>query len=355
MLRALVGSCLLASARAAPWDGTMQKELEQAWGGGPHLPCLAPECKKPAKKFERLLDAQPGIQWMDHGGYCGSWSIQRAALVKGAWISQQQVRNHTVPGGGNDEEILETNIDAALKNLKLKAEGFDYKHLPTPQADAYRRWIKRQLVAGHGVVWMIMLKGGHYPVYPDVPFGFYSHVEPVVGILSDHDLTDDQWYDDDYIVHYTDASVHTYYRSMKSLPDDTTFKGNCANPHYPGYPCIYEKYGFGWAIEGFLDERQGLPLGLKVEPYDREPDVRTGSAAKPLRGTVTVGGLEKGQSYTIYRWDSVAAAFDYTKPSSTHKFTASGEALIYVDTTAIASDGTTYYRCVKDAAAEVVV
>mmetsp|Transcript_38461 Transcript_38461/g.120057 ORF Transcript_38461/g.120057 Transcript_38461/m.120057 type:complete len:356 (-) Transcript_38461:68-1135(-) len=355
MLPAFLALALLAHARAAPWDPSFQRQLEKAWRGDAKWPCFAPECRKPAKSFERLLDAQPGVQWMDHGGYCGSWSIQRAAMVKGAWISQQQVRNHTVPGGGHDEEILETNIDAALKNLKLKGEGFDYKHQPTPQADAYRRWIKRKLVAGHAIVWMIMLTGGHYPVYPHVPYGDYSHIEPVVGILSDHNLTDEQWYDDDYVAHFTDADTHTYYRSMKSLPDDTRMRGNCASPHYSGYPCIYEKYGFGWSVEGFLDERQGLPLSLKVDPSDREPDVRTGSAPGFLKGTVTVRGLTDGKKYAIYRWDSVDSAFDYSRPHSVRRFAASGATEVYEDAEAFPSDGTTYYRCVEDAGTEVVV
>jgi hypothetical protein len=29
-------------------------------------------------------------------------------------------------------------------------------------------------------------------------------VVPFVGVLSDHPLSDEQFYDDDYIVHYTD-------------------------------------------------------------------------------------------------------------------------------------------------------
>ena len=41
-------------------------------------------------KYERRVPSQPGYQWNDAGGYCGSWSVQRAALAKGAWISQQQ-------------------------------------------------------------------------------------------------------------------------------------------------------------------------------------------------------------------------------------------------------------------------
>ena len=53
---------------------------------------------------------------------------------------------------------------------------------------------------------MIMLNGGHYPVYPHLPYGLYSHVEPVVGILSDHPLSDENFYDDDVILHYTDVS-----------------------------------------------------------------------------------------------------------------------------------------------------
>lgn len=321
------------------------------------FPCLAKECKKPQKNFELLLDAQPGIQWMDHGGYCGSWSIQRATLVKGAWISQSQIRNHTVPGGGHDEEILATNIDLALKNLKLKAEGFDYKHLPTPQADAYRGWIKSKLLAGHGVVWMIMLKGGHFPVYPGLPYGQYSHVEPVVGILSNKPLNDTRWYDDDYIAHYTDADTHTYYRSFQSLPDDTSMKGNCAHSDYPGYPCIYEKYGFGWAIEGFLDEKEGLPLSLKVKPSRAEPDTRLGGRPIPLSGTVTVSGLSVGSRYEIYRWDSVGEAFDYSKARMVQRFVASKEHEVYTDPVPIASDSATYFRCVKEGgeAAEIVV
>lgn len=273
---------LASGSSVLPNNPVIQNQLEGFYKSNVSWPCFASECQKPVKKYELLLNTQPGVQWMDHGGYCGSWSIQRTAMAKGVWLSQQQIRNHTVPGGGHDEEILATNIDLALKNLKLKAEGFDYKTLPTPQADAYRKWIKSKLVAGHGVVWMIMLQGGTFPVYPDLaPYGQYSHVEPVVGILSDHPLTDSEFYDDDVVVHYTDADEGTYYRTMKSLPDDTTLQGNCASSDYVGYPCIYEKYGFGWSIEGVQDTKDGLPLSLTVQPSRSEPD--TPWARRPSR------------------------------------------------------------------------
>ena len=146
---------------------------------------------------------------------CGSMSIQTALLAKGAYVSQQQVRDHTVPGGGNDNEILETNIDLAFANLKILADGFDYKNRPVPQFDAYMTFIKQNLAAGHPIVWMILLYNGHFPVYvlvslrrskprffgnahrhryPGLPYGFYSHIEPVYGILSNHSLDDPAWY-----------------------------------------------------------------------------------------------------------------------------------------------------------------
>merc|ERR1719329_495496 len=82
-------------------------------------------CTKQDMKYEKIIPSQPGFQWDDAGGDCGSWAVQRATLTKGAWISQQQVRDHTVPGGGHDNEILSTNIVTALKNLHLDFEGFD--------------------------------------------------------------------------------------------------------------------------------------------------------------------------------------------------------------------------------------
>eukprot|EP00656_Telonema_subtile_P054856 TRINITY_DN8292_c0_g1_i4.p1 TRINITY_DN8292_c0_g1~~TRINITY_DN8292_c0_g1_i4.p1 ORF type:complete len:224 (+),score=50.38 TRINITY_DN8292_c0_g1_i4:48-719(+) len=143
--------------------GTQALPFDDQVAGTPNstgFPCFSKYCRKPSMKYERILNVKPRIQWDDAGGYCGSMAIQNVALGKGVWISQQQVRDHTVPGGGHDEEILETNVAQALTNLKLKFEGFDYQHQPVPQADAYRAWIKQHLAAGNGIAWMIMLAGG---------------------------------------------------------------------------------------------------------------------------------------------------------------------------------------------------
>ena len=338
----------LKGSKFFPFNATEAvSRARQGW------PCFSPYCKPPkGMKYKRLQNVSPRIQWDDAGGYCGSMAVQDVTLGKGAWVSQQQVRDHTKPGGGHDNEILATNIELALKNLKLKFDAFDYKSTPVPQADAYRQWIKKHLVAGNGIAWMIMLQGGCYPVYPGLPYGFYSHVEPVYGIYSNHPLTaDGEWYDDDVLVHGTDADTHSYYRTFKSLPAGVNDR-NCSEcgGGYLGYPCIFEQYGFGYAITGMDDEVAGLPLSLAVDDAS-EPDTRSGSRPTHLHGTVTVSQVKEDVNYTIWRWDAVDSLFDTTKATSSHRFTGTSNATyVYRAEDTILSSGTTYFRCYEDQA-----
>jgi hypothetical protein len=316
--------------------------------------CDGQVCAKPRKQYERILHDKPGLQWNDAGGYCGSWSIQRAALTKGAWISQQQVRDHTVAGGGHDEEILESNIDLALANLKLKAEAWDFKNEAVPQIDGFRKWMKKQLAAGHPLVMMIMLPYGTYPVYPGLDYGLYSHIEPFIGIMSDHPLTDEDFYDDDYVVHYDDASTNTYYRSFQSLPGKYAGWAQCPGQSGGSDMCLHPDRGFGWAVLGLNDDRTGMDLSLAVEPWQREPDTRSGASPSQLSGTITVEGLTVGAAYAIYRWDSVESAFDYSQATVVHNFKAADTTEVFADPTTILSSGVTYYRCLPDSSGVLV-
>eukprot|EP00913_Durusdinium_trenchii_P002487 g2299.t1 len=181
--------------------------------------------------------------------------------------------------------------------------------------DLYRKWIKKQLVNGHALVWMIMLDGAHYPVYPGLPYGLYSHVEPVVGILSDHPLTDENFYDDDVVLHYTDADTHTYYRTMASLP------GSYRNfSHCPGH------------------DYESRPLALSIDPWQSEPDVRRGDQPSQLTGTLTASGLTTGHQYVLLRWDGVLDAFQDEKATVVYRFTASKDTEQYTDPRTFSSD-----------------
>lgn len=302
-------------------------------------------CEKPDMPYERIITAQPGYQWDDAGGYCGSWSIQRAVLTKGAYISQQQVRDHTSPGGGNDNEILSTNIDEAFKNLKISVEGFDYVNETLPQQTAYFQWLKRQLVAGFPVTWMIMWSGQDYPIYDlKPPAGMYGHVEPVIGIQSNHPLNDTTVYDDDVVVHFTDGGTNSVHRVISTLPGSWAGPGEKAKCGLDSY-CI-GPYAFGWAVKGFLDDKQGMPALLRIDPWQSEPDTRSGKKPDAIKGTLTVSELTTGSSYDIYRWDTVADAFTYSDDFKKSSFKATGDTFVYIDDKSFESDSTTYYRCV---------
>jgi len=356
MVRVATLCAMVATTLAMPGDDDIADEIAAFLNGTAKVhSCDLPECTKPNKQHEIIQNTQPGYQWNDAGGYCGSFATQRAAMAKGAWISQQQVRDHTKPGGGHDNEILDTNIEQAWMNLKLKFEGFDFHHEPVPQIDSVRTFLKKQLAAGHVVVMMIQKSGHSFPIYglPE-PSGFYDHIVPFTGILSDRSLSDSQFYDDDYIVHYTDHSVYPYYRSMKSLIG--VYDGYSSCPSTSGdsqYVCLNPKYGFGWAMQGFADEREGLPVSLTVEPWQSEPDTREQESPTQLTGTLHIEGLTAGEQYAVYRWDSVEAAFDYSNPASVHRFTASGSSERYTDSKTFTSSGTTYYRCVVESAVVV--
>jgi len=317
------------------------------------LICERGLCTKPNAAYERIVDIQPGYQWDDAGGYCGSWASQRAILGKGAWISQQVVRDHTESCGGHDEEILSCNIDEAWTNLKIDYDRFDFESAPLPQTDAYFGWLKKQLAAGHPVAWMILWSGQTYPIYSlTPPAGMYGHVEPVIGIQSSHPLNDTTVYDDDVVVHYTDGGVNTVYRPISSLPGKWEGPGkaaDCGKYHY----CIGNPYGFGWAAKGFtpdVKQARAMPAALHIDPWKSEPDTRSGDKPAALKGTLKVSELTPGATYDIYRWDSVGEAFTYSEAYKKTSFTAWSDTHTFVDDTSFSSDGATYYRVVQAAA-----
>eukprot|EP00656_Telonema_subtile_P038356 TRINITY_DN4310_c0_g1_i1.p1 TRINITY_DN4310_c0_g1~~TRINITY_DN4310_c0_g1_i1.p1 ORF type:complete len:357 (-),score=102.69 TRINITY_DN4310_c0_g1_i1:138-1208(-) len=309
--------------------------------------CQGGNCGNPTMAYQRLSASQPGFQWDDAGGYCGSWASQRAILAKGAWISQQQVRDHTKPCGGHDNEILSCNIDEALTNLKIDYEGFDYKTTPLPQTAAYGKWLKKQLVSGYAVAWMILWSGQSYPIYDlTPPMGMYGHVEPVIGIQSNHPLNDTTVYDDDTVLHYNDGGVNTIHRKISSIAGTWAGPGKQADCGDYSY-CIGNPYGFGWAVKGFKDDKPFVSASLHIDPWLSEPDTRSGKAPEALKGTVTATDLTEGSKYDIYRWDTVAEAFTYTAEYKKSSFTAVTDQHVYTDDKSFMSNGTTYYRVVQ--------
>jgi len=336
--------------------------------------CVEPAvCTPPNAKFSKVLPVQSRQQWINKDGYCGSVSVQASAMAYGMWISQDQVRRAAggkdVPGGGL--EIYYRNIVPAFSTLKLTHEDWDYQRESQPQYKNYFKWLKRQLVAGHPVTWMILTKHNH----ESLGAGAFSHIEPVWGIFSNHSLDDDTVYDDDVVVHGADywanATVEgpALYRRIDSLDDDENMAGNCGKAigvfgKNEFYPCVMRDVAYGYALTGFVETggTRSVPLSLLVDHFD-EPEYpwTSSTPAAQLRGTVTVQGpLEVGATYTILRWDNFRnvptdGLYLSSKYDFSYDFVAQESTHVFKDPETFASSGTTYYRCVKVGSAASVV
>ena len=198
--------------------------------------CVFPgTCTPPMTKYSKKATVIPRDQWTIEGGFCGALSIQSIALTYGAWISQDLIRKSTPYAGGgfgNPEEgyeVLPQNFEAALKNLRMEANLFGYKTVPEPQSSSYLKWVKKNLAQGYPIVSCVMLKGDDHDAHGLGPF---DHIEPIYGLYSNHPLTDEEVYDDDYLVHGSDYAIDGdknlgYFRKFSSMVDTVKMDGNC--------------------------------------------------------------------------------------------------------------------------------
>jgi len=186
--------------------------------------------------------------------------------------------------------------------------------------------------------------------------GHFNHHEPVLGIGSNHSLSDSEVYEDDWIIHLSDENekeLVTYYRRFGSLEDGFAMEGNCkdADPTRScAYPCFYDQVTYGIAVKGFSsginrDEAQKrLPVRIDVD-RNSEPDSRDKQAPVMMKATVTIQDLTPGSSYNLYRYNgfnsfpsSGTAGYD-----SKVSFTAANDTWRFQDSTAFLSNGAVYY------------
>ena len=178
-----MAALLLAVSGTHQWPTNLTSSAQRG--------CVAPgRCTPPDTKYSKVVvGPQPGQQWNINGGFCGAFSTQHAALGVGAWISQDLVRkaNRNQPGphamhGDRTEgfEVMPSNVVDTAANLRLAYEEWDYTQA-SPQAPAFKKWLKRQLVQGRPIVWFPICKGDGHVCYPgSCPNGGAAdHVEPM--------------------------------------------------------------------------------------------------------------------------------------------------------------------------------
>eukprot|EP00927_Polykrikos_kofoidii_P014074 TRINITY_DN16137_c0_g2_i1.p1 TRINITY_DN16137_c0_g2~~TRINITY_DN16137_c0_g2_i1.p1 ORF type:complete len:359 (-),score=51.05 TRINITY_DN16137_c0_g2_i1:98-1174(-) len=335
--------------------------------------CYPGVCVEPEAEFKEVVSIRPRQQWNTAGGFCGSLSIQVMLMTHGSWISEDLVRKGNIGakcfGHGDDTngcEVGPENYAATAEGLHLRYDVWDYADQPQPQAKAFKAWIKSHLVKREPVMWAPMEKG-EYPHQPYGPKstpggGAFDHHEPIIGIGSNHDLSDLTVYDDDWLLHFSDQDLMPYYRNFSSLQDDLHMTGNCKNastraPDREAYPCFYEQVAYGLSIKGLAvdapTQRVHIDVDLQEEPNIRSP----GTKAAKLHATVTVSDLEAGKSYVLYRYSGInsfpISDFDQGYEHKV-RFKADSEKWTYHDPESFLSSGATYYIAVPADSAVVV-
>ena len=323
--------------------------------------CYPGVCVEPDSKFKEVLPVRPRKQWNTAGGFCGSLSIQVMMLGHGAWISEDLIRKgnigakchgHSSPTDGC--EVGPENYAETAQGLRLRYDVWDYVGQPQPQAAGFKAWIKAHLVKREPVMWAPMEKGEspHQPYGPESTpgGGAFDHHEPIIGIGSQHDLSDSQVYDDDWLLHFSAQDLMPYYRNFSSLEDGLHMDGNCkeASTTYPdreAFPCFYEKVAYGLAIKGIDVAAPTLPVTIDVD-RQMEPNVRNHEIAVPLHAVVTASRLVPGTSYVLYRYTGFnsfpASNFEHGYESKV-PFIASGDTWTYQDPKSFLSSNATYY------------
>jgi hypothetical protein len=255
-------------------------------------------------------------------------------------------------------EVLPQNIGGALDNLKIKHELFDHENVPKPQAQSYLKWIKKNIAANQPIVTFVMCKGDSHTGYGLGPF---DHIEPAFGLYSNHPLTDEEIYDDDWLVHGSDYSPDGvknlgYFRKFNSMVDTVKMDGNCKDAQAPhglneAYPCYNDQLNWGAAITGLADPKNiTLPLSLWVDNW-KEPNVRTGEKPVEMTATILVKGLTAGKEYVVYMFETTEA---YPSDSSFHEgghkfkypFKAEKDTFKFTAPDKIMSNEMAYYVCV---------
>jgi hypothetical protein len=336
---------------------------ETELGGCSPACCVPGVCEEPAAVFKRVFTIKPRQQWNIAGGFCGSISIQVLLMAHGAWISEDLVRKanigaqcfgHSEPNEGC--EVGPENYAETAEGLRLKYDVWDYSQ-PKPQATAFKAWLKSHLAQGAPVMWAPMEKG-EYPHQPygskSVPGGgAFDHHEPIIGIGSNHNLSDTTVYDDDWILHYSNQDLMPYYRTFSSLEDELHMNGNCDNastiyPNREAFPCFYNQVTYGLAVFGFDVQAPTLPVQIDVD-HQIEPNVRSHEKPLPFQATVTISRLTAGKSYILYRYSGINSFPDKDfEKGYDHKiaFVASNSTYIFKDPNSFLSNGAVYYIAV---------
>ena len=296
-----------------------------------------------------MLDQPPRYMWgwgPGLSGYCGSASLQTAAIYHGNWLTEDAIRGTSGSHDGRhellivypkDEGVPGTALSSACKALKLRCTMWSYDQEPAPQHGGFLSWTRAHLDAGLPVI-----AGLYWGVEDDSD---YDHIVPVVGYEADGPTSVAAVYFNDL---YTNVSIRA------AVSDFVSTREQCNSPERfgPDSFCLPRDYDYGLVVSGNEDVRGVLrPVRLAMDSWT-EPDYSREDghheSPVPLHASATASNLTVGSRYGLLRFDSADAVpaedFLQARYASKLEFVASGDT--WTTRVTFMSNTTQYYRCV---------
>ncbi len=268
--------------------------------------------------FEKLvLDIPARNQWNFSNGYCGSCSIQMAALLFGSYVSQDRVRKSI----GDLEILFGSRMNDALDALSFEYVVWD----GGTDIEEYFIWLKEHLHNETPVI--VGTKHG------DNITNRYHHIILITGYTCENIST----YNDDDTLYYNEC--HKQYTSTQSF---LTWQDNTAHNYFD--PTRH----YGTVVTGIKDSsNETVPVYLSVdnweEPKPDEPPVT-------FNATIQIRALEPGKNYILLKYTdhTKVPAEDFCNDTDFifKKFVAAQDTAEFTDS--FLNNETAIYRCVPD-------
>lgn len=261
-------------------------------------------------------DIPARYQWNNNNGYCGEVSLISAGLYYGQYVSQYDARATACQSDQAGCQLLlgknDTNAAQALHLNYIEWDGVSEQ-----STDQFLSWVKEMVLEGYPVA--IGIFTNEYLFYgntnPTAGDKQYDHIVPVIGISSNHALTDQSYYGDDRL-YFSDNGLWGDPSNPPYFFDDTfdhfqmsRKQANAVNGSI--YSLSNSGTNYGIAITGIKDS-QGvtLPVRITTNVNAENPQIDDGSdtrpTASPVTLTITVSNLRPGFSYILYRYNDLS-------------------------------------------------
>ena len=232
-------------------------------------------------------------------GWCGEAAIQMALAYYGGYASQQAINRAGKPV---HPDLYEEDIPRALTNVGLESSAWNGDGL-----EAFLKWIRSQLAAGHPVLLGVK-------IYPDThPEWAVDHFVLAVGCTSDALTYNTTW---GWAETRTFAHLSTKEKGLSFVNRSGAY--------------------FGYAITGMKTESAPTVKPTRVT-ISRDGD-------KQVKLGINIEKLERGMRYRILKFtDPASTARTGAKAEVLQSFVANGPRATYYET--IRMDEARLYRC----------